>query len=345
MARLTQKEIAKRAGVSQATVSLIVNASPLALERIPAETRERVERVIEDTGYVADPVARRMVKGENRILGVFTYEPAFPSGQADFYAPLLRGIEEAAEALGYDLLLLTAAARSPDGRKHLLDKNNRLRLADGCLLLGSQFDRDELAHLLKQDYPFVSVGRRDDAGGLVRYVGADYVSATRKLVRQAAALSHRKFGYVYAKGPAEALADRWRGFIEGLPGDAEIVYVNEKKPINVAETFDAVMASGATVVLFGELLDAVRFEELAVLRGVSVPDQLSIIVLGNDGGVERPGRKFLSFNVPRTDMARIATEMLVGLLQNRDEKGQIMLTCASIAGDTLGPAPAGGETA
>lgn len=107
--RLTQNDIAKLAGVSQATVSLVLNGAPTAIARIPAETRERVQAVIRKTGYVADPIARRMAKGLNRILGVFTYEPAFPSAQADFFTPFLLGIEEEAQQQAYDLLLLTSA--------------------------------------------------------------------------------------------------------------------------------------------------------------------------------------------------------------------------------------------
>ena len=78
--RLTQKDIARLAGVSQATVSLVLNGSADDTRRIPEQTRVRIQDVIARTGYVADPVARRMVKGRNDILGVFTYEPAFPSG-------------------------------------------------------------------------------------------------------------------------------------------------------------------------------------------------------------------------------------------------------------------------
>ncbi|MGH8815559.1 MAG: LacI family DNA-binding transcriptional regulator, partial [Achromobacter pestifer] len=64
--RLTQRDIARLAGVSQATVSLVLNNAGGNDGRIPVETRDRVNKVIRETGYVADPVARRMVKGLNR---------------------------------------------------------------------------------------------------------------------------------------------------------------------------------------------------------------------------------------------------------------------------------------
>jgi DNA-binding LacI/PurR family transcriptional regulator len=51
------------AGVSQATVSLVLNRAKAAEGRIPEDTRERVHKAIRETGYVADPIARRMAKG------------------------------------------------------------------------------------------------------------------------------------------------------------------------------------------------------------------------------------------------------------------------------------------
>ena len=155
--RLTQRDIARLAGVSQATVSLVLNNRSEATARIPAETRDRVLKVIRETGYVADPIARRMTKQRNRILGVFTYEPVFPSASGDFYHPFLVGIEERAERLGCDLLLFTSAPVT-DGRRRIFHENNRLRLADGCLLLGREIDRRRTGPAGRRGLP-VRLGR------------------------------------------------------------------------------------------------------------------------------------------------------------------------------------------
>lgn len=258
----------------------MLNEAKSAEGRIPPETRERVLKAIRDTGYVADPIARSMVKGANRILGVFTYQPAFPIVQADFYTPFLMGIEEEAERLSYDLLLMTAAARDDNGRKRIFGETGRLRLADGCLILGSQFDRDELAQLVAGDYPYVAVGRRDDAGGPVRYVGADYVTATHALVREALAAGHRRFAFIGATGPAESISDRWRGFLAAIEGAAELVYSHESENGDPAEQLAAVRASGASVVFCrGGRSGGLR--QSCPCPGVSVPADLSIVVLGS----------------------------------------------------------------
>ncbi|WP_105385334.1 LacI family DNA-binding transcriptional regulator [Neorhizobium alkalisoli] len=334
--RLTQHDIAKLAGVSQATVSLVLNGAPTALARIPQETRERVQHVIRTTGYVADPIARRMAKGLNRILGVFTYEPAFPSEQADFFTPFLLGIEEQAQAQNYDLLLLTGAGVGRE-RKIFAD-GNRLRIADGCLVLGREFDRAELKRLVSGDYPFVAIGRREDAGGPVPYVGGDYTNGTRALVEKARAFGHEKLAYVGPNGSAESVVDRWRGFSQAVTEGAELVFHINEVGQPAGEALEAIVASGATAVFFVELADAVRVEAAARERGLSLPEDFSSVVLGSHVRAERSHVQFTSFNIPREEMGREATAMLVRRIEGATPVEQILLSCEPVEGETLGPA-------
>jgi DNA-binding LacI/PurR family transcriptional regulator len=337
--RLTQRDIARLAGVSQATVSLVLNGAVSAEGRIPQETRERVNKVIRDTGYVADPVARRMAKGLNRILGVFTYEPAFPSAQADFFAPFLLGIEEAAQELGYDLLLLTGSAGG--AKRKMFGDNTRLRLADGCLVLGREFDRGELERLVAGDFPFVAVGRRDDAGGPVPYVGGDYASSTAALVDRVRGLGHTRIAYVGPSSGAESTIDRWAGFSGAIAGLHLVAHIPDVGQ-DGSKTLDFLVGSGATAVFFTELADAIQVDQAARRRGISVPGALSIVVLGNHIRAEQTVRRFTSFSIPREAMARAATQMLVRRVESDAPVEQILLPCEPVEGETLGPA--GGAT-
>ena len=332
--RLTQRDIARLAGVSQATVSLVLNDAKAAEGRIPDETRERVQKAIRETGYVADPIARRMAKGLNRILGVFTYEPAFPSAQADFFAPFLFGIEETAQTLGYDLLLLTGAP-SQRGKRKIFHENNRLRLADGCLILGREFDRAELKRLVQGDYPFVAVGRRDPVGAPVPYVGADYVTGTAEMVRRAKAKGHTRLAYVGPGKGAESSVDRWAGFTAAL-GDAELALHITEVGGPALPVLEAIRRSGATVAFFTELADAVVVEAAARSQMLSVPGDLSIVVLGSHIRPVQSGTRFTTFSIPREEMARRATQMLAERIEANSEGGQVLLACEPVEGETLG---------
>jgi DNA-binding LacI/PurR family transcriptional regulator len=346
---VTQQDIARMTGVSQATVSLVLNGRADADVRIAVETRERVLQAIRRTGYVADPIARRLAARNNRILGVFTSEPAFPSGSGDFYHPFLVGIEQAAEGLGCDLLLLTSAP-VVDGRRRIFDESNRLRLADGCVLLGRALHRDELTRLVTEGQPFVSVGRRDDAGGPVPYVGADYPAATAALVSRAADAGHRRLAYLGqgntplgAEPIPESHADRARGFdaavaAAGLTGRQE--QVAGRSP---AELLDALLVNGVTAAFVEEYADGVAIAQVAGERGLRIPADLSILALGDPTRPVAADLDISGFRIPRRQMGWQAVEVLSGLLEGGPQAVggtvQRLLPCEPVEGRTLAPPP------
>ncbi|WP_376807292.1 LacI family DNA-binding transcriptional regulator [Catellatospora aurea] len=342
--RVTQQDIARMTGVSQATVSLVLNGRSDADVKLSAETREKVLRAIAETGYVADPIARRLAARHNRIIGVFTYEPVFPSANSDFYHPFLVGIEQQAEVLGCDLLLMTSAP-VVDGRRRIFHGDNRLRLADGSVLLGRTIDRTDLARLLAEEIPFVSIGRRDDAGGPVPYVGADYAAATSEIVRRAVALGHDRLAYLGLGAGPESWADRGRGFREAVAqaaaygahyappgdpvepaGDAAIVVRD------TAAVLDAALAAGVTAVVAEEHADGVALYELARERGVS----LSVATLGEPTRAALPTAvEFTSLRIPRQAMGAQAVEVLTALIEGAPGERQRLLPCEVVSGETL----------
>nr|WP_114947352.1 LacI family DNA-binding transcriptional regulator [Microvirga calopogonii] len=335
---VTQRDVARIAGVSQATVSVVLNGQTNALERIPLETRDRVARVIRETGYVADPIARRMVNKQNKIVGVFSYEPVFPSAQADFFLPFLLGIEQGAQSQSYDVLLFTSAG-GEGGRRRIFTDNNRLRLADGCIILGREFDREELAQLVAGGYHFVAIGRRDDAGGPVPYVGVNYATATAALVRQAFEFGHHAFAYVGRKTGIEASFDRWEGFDRATRSATAAIVVGGDDPRSAGSLISDLRDAGITVIFYEDLADAVHGAEAARSLGLRIPDDLSFVALGNPTRPVPTQMNFTGFHIPREEMGRLAVEMLADALEGRPHQRQRLLACELVRGATLGPAP------
>ncbi|GAB3260085.1 LacI family DNA-binding transcriptional regulator [Kineosporia babensis] len=334
--RLTQRDIARMTGVSQATVSLVLNGRADGEVRIAPETRDRVLRAIQESGYVADPIARRLAARDNRIIGVFGYEPVFGAGSAHFYHPFLVGIEEQAEAQGSDLLLLTSAP-VVEGRRRIFQGGNRIRLADGCILLGRSLDPEDLQRLLSDGLPFVSVGRREDAGGPVPYVGADYRSAVEELVTMAAGLGHDRMAYLGEGGGPESWSDRMTGFRQGT-SVAKVGIRHERGP-DLSAALDSLLQDGVTAVLVEEYSDAVALAQLAGDRGLEVPQDLSVLTLGQ---ATRPGPggkrlEFTGFEIPRHQMGAEAVQVLTGLIDGTGDRPQRLLPCRVVAGATLAP--------
>ena len=337
--RVTQQDIARMTGVSQATVSLVLNERDDPAVRIAPETRERVLQAIRRTGYAADPIARRLTAQRNRFLGVFTYEPVFPVGAGDFYHPFLVGIEECAERIGCDLLLFTSAP-VVDGRRRIFDQENRLRLADGCILLGRWLDPRELARLVAEGQPFVSVGRRDDAGGPVPYVGADYPAATAAQVRRAVELGHRRLAYVGQGAGIESYTDRLRGFREAAD-DAGVEGVHlTTADADAPAVLDDILQGDYTCVFVEEYADGAALAAAAGHRGLRVPDDLSFVALGDPTRPVDTDLDFTGFRIPRRDMGWQAVEVLSAILNSSGEPTQRLLACEAVTGETLAVARA-----
>ncbi|MEV0089429.1 LacI family DNA-binding transcriptional regulator [Saccharopolyspora sp. NPDC050642] len=326
--RLTQRDIARMAGVSQATVSLVLNNRRDGNVRIAPETRAQVLEVIRKTGYVANPIARRLHDRRNRILGVFTYETVFPSTRANFYQPFLEGIEERAEDVGCDLLLFTSA-KAAGARRRIFSDDSRVRLADGSLLLGRTVDRDDLAQLLAEGIPYVSIGRRDDAGGPVPHVGADYRTAVRDLVDRAVALGHRGFAYVGPGAGAESSADRLQGFHEAVAAHGvQGVHVQTAR-------LDQLREAGVTAVLTEEVSDGAAIVLAGRARGLAVPGDLAVLSLGAATRPAPDDVALTGFRIPRREMGRRAVQALTEALEHGTTP-QELLPCEFVEGATLG---------
>lgn len=343
--RVTQTDVAVLAGVSQATVSFVLSGRTPSGVRISEETRQRVLDAIRITGYSANPVAQRLAGGSNQILGVFTYEATFPRGGRDFYGPFLVGIEQAAEQIGVDLLLFTSARVVEGSRRLARNGWQRLGTADGCLLLGQHEERAELQHMLDTNYPFVFVGRRESDGGRLPYVGADYLSATRKAVLRAADLGHRSIGYVGARTTDQPTLDRVSGYRAGmadrnLPPQFVELATTEQTAAEIA-------ARGLSAVLLAPENDPDELRlALSALR-IRIPEDLSVLLLGQPHHRLPGPTRWSGFTIPRQQMGARALLLLSRLAGTPTAEGSHvspdlhqLLECIDVPGETI-MAPSG----
>ena len=343
--RMTQRRIAELAGVSQAVVSLVLNGKADEASRIPAETSARVMKVIRDTQYTVDPAARRLAGAGNEIIGIFTYEPAFPTEAQDFYTPLLAGIEAEAEALGCDLLMFTSAPVH-DGRRVLLHQNNRLRLSDGCLLLGLAMEAGELERLVDDGFPFVAVGRRDVPG--VPYVGLDYVTPTAALVRQAAEAGHHRLTYLHLDSAGESVLDRQRGVREGADtAGVEVALRTVTSADLTADLVDELLRGGTTAVVVESAEHAETLWQVATNLGLEVPRDLSMVVLSEHARPRPESPEFTRLRPLRSLLGARSLQLLSRLLHDPglpEDERRVLIDCETVAGDTLRPPKASGRT-
>lgn len=334
--RVTQRQIAELAGVSQATVSMVLNERRDGPARIPDSTRQRVLRLIQETQYVADPSARRLAGMDSHIVGVFTYEPAFPSESQDFYAPLLTGIEAEAEELGCDLLVFTSAPVT-DGRRRLFSGRSRLRLADGVLLLGVEMDADELDRLVDEAFRVVAVGRRESPR--VPYVGIDYMTAAKTLVRRAVDLGHERVLSLHLGTGGESVHDRRAGVLAGVEGTGAEITELVAGSEDLERAWDAVARLHPTLVIVEDTTLAEQLVARADREGMAVPERLSVVGLSAPDRRGPVGARLTSLDPPRIELGRRCLALLRRLLSGEDrpegEELRSLLPCPVHDGQTL----------
>jgi DNA-binding LacI/PurR family transcriptional regulator len=341
-ARPRQAEVAKAAGVSQATVSLVLGGKERGAT-ISDETRRRVLDVARELGYAPDPAARRLAAARNNLLGVFSFTATFPTDVQHSYYPFLVGVEQEAAEQGYDLVLFTGSSSGGAGAG-VPDALSRVRLADGCLFLGRHAPTAELRRLVDDGFPVVHLGRRQEPEGLA-WVGADYVSASREVVARLAAQGHRRIVLVREDDEAPASTDRERGFHEGLAeagldaGPRAVFRTADPAGCLTVERLNAWREDGVTAIVAEEtdtggawraLLGAVR------TAGWSCPGDISLALLG-DPPADLAGEPTpTGFEIPRGRLGRAAVRRLTALVvgETADEP---LVMCPHRPGTTSGP--------
>lgn len=335
--RVTQADVARLAGVSQATVSLVLQqGADLQKARVGDVTRQRVLEAIRTTGYTVNPLAQGLARGRNRMVGVFTYESVFPKSSADFYYPFLEGIESAAESLGLDLLLFTSAPSRGSDRRNLADTGwNRVGMTDGCLLLGRQDDKYDTRALIAQRFPFVFLGRRDWTTHEVPYVGADYRSATQHLVQHLLSLGHDRIAFLGDLGESESSLDRVLGYREAMTDAGLRPMLFNNAALTESEAVDAFVRNGASAVLLGPDCRPDSIRAVAEEQGLHVPTDLSLAVLGQPTTALADEHQWTGFRIPREQMGYAALQLLAGLIEEQKELDMHQLVpCAFVEGET-----------
>lgn len=333
-------DVAKLAGVSEGTVSVVLNNRVGENVRVSTEKQALIWEAVRKLGYVANPMAQSLAGGQNHIIAVFTFESIFPIDSRNFYYPFLVGIEEEADAQGYDILLVTGSNGAKNGGRSIYQNGvNRLNRADGAILLGHG-DRQEVQHLLEENYPFTFVGRRDSPNDNISYVAVDYISATLEVVEYLRQKGHRKIVYLRSTRHTEASQDRETGIQQSLNQNAFSGVIWQGTPQQLtSEHIKTYIAQDYTAFVAEDDELGRRLLMLAEQMNLKCPDDFSLAVLGNPLSpmVEVPN--WISFNIPRREMGREAFKLLISLLklpvEERDKPLRKVLSCTFHEGDSV----------
>jgi DNA-binding LacI/PurR family transcriptional regulator len=150
--RVTSHDVARRAGVSRTTVSLVLNRSNAV--SLSPETRERVLAAAAELRYTPDSAARMLVRGATETIGLLVSHPELLLFDA-FVPQVLLGISRVADGHGYRVLLEPVPKGQDPNRYLKLVEGRRI---DGLIVLNPQTEDPQLAALVERRYPVVLLG-------------------------------------------------------------------------------------------------------------------------------------------------------------------------------------------
>ncbi len=300
--RPTLEDVAERAGVSRALVSIVMRDVPGASE----QTRARVRRAADEIGYRPDPRARRLRQHRTKLIGV-----TFTAGQ-EFHADLVDGVYVAAEELGYDVVLsgVTPHRDEPRALRTLIDDR-----CEGLVLIGPEMPARQLGDLAAK-VPVVVVARRVRGVDAVR---SDDVAGAALGMDHLLGLGHRRIVYLDG-GRAAGAAERRRGYLravraEGLPELTHPGGLTEREGAAAASAMLESQALPSAVFAFNDRC-ALGVMDVLIRAGVPVPQQVS--VLGFDDS-PLAGLAHIDLTTIRQDSAGLARAAVQRLVARLDE--------------------------
>ena len=150
--KITSYDVARRAGVSRTTVSMVLNHSKAVV--LSAQTRARVLQAAADLGYKPNSAARMLVKGHTETIGLVISNPDILPHDG-FMHQLLLGISRVNRAHGFHVLLEALQAGDTTRSYQSLVEERRI---DGLIVLNPRTDDADLKALVERDFPLVLVG-------------------------------------------------------------------------------------------------------------------------------------------------------------------------------------------
>ena len=302
------KDVAAAAGVSVATVSRVLSGAAAVSEK----TEEAVRAAAKRLGYHPNLLGRNLRCNRTKVILVMLV-----SLQNTFCSSVIRGIEGAAEAAGYSIMVCVTHGLPESERKYLDFVRNRL--ADGIIILNSSLSGDEM-RALSRDIPVVQCCEYSDVSD-TPFVSIDNESAAYESVSRLIDAGRRKIAFIGVNNnyisSEQRLAGYKRALAEGgLPFDAGLVVWGNYGYRNALRGFGEFLDSGSAPDAVFAISDRMAAGAISALlqRGISIPEQVSVIGFDNTDITYMFTPKITTVAQPQTELGAAAFSSLSALI-------------------------------
>ena len=310
---ITIYDVAKKAGVSMATVSRVVNGNP----NVKPGTRKKVMEVIDELDYRPNAVARGLASKKTTTVGVI-----IPDVTNVYFSSLARGIDDVATMYKYNIIL----ANSDGNEEKEIQVFNTLlaKQVDGIIYMGTHLTEKLREQIKRSKTPVVLAGSIDHKNEIVS-VHVDYVKAVKEAVNNLLAHGDKRVAFVSGplnypingeyrlKGYKEALAEN------GIDFDQDLVFETNDSYRAGETLWPALSAAHANAAFVADDELATGVLNGAVDAGAQIPAEFEVIT-GNDSKLTQIVRpKLSSITQPLYDIGAVAMRCLTKMMNKEDE--------------------------
>lgn len=310
--RVTSIQVARRAGVSQSAVSRVFTPGA----SVSKTTRAKVERAAEELGYRPNVLARAMITGKSRIIGLVV---AYLENQ--FYPQVVERLSVALQNEGYHVLVFMSSPTVGDVQdvmKEILDYQ-----VDAIVLASVSMSSVLAKRCHEHGIPVVLFNRVQDDPGMSSVATNNHLGG-RVIAARFAADGHRRIGYIAGLEEASTQRDREAGFRAGL---AEAGLELAARELGNFE-YGAARAAALEMFAGGDYPDAVfvcndhmAFAVMDVLRfklGLRVPDDVAVAGFDDVPIAAWPAYDLTSYRQPINRLVARTVDILLKRVDDRD---------------------------
>jgi LacI family transcriptional regulator len=328
----TIKDVARRASVSIATVSYVLNGT----RNVRPETRRKVLAAAQALAYAPNSAARSLVVGQSSLLGLVVSDIRNP-----FFPELTVGFQDAANFAGLDEVMINTnydAQRTRNALSRLL----ALQVA-GVAVLTSQIDREVMAMLSDRRVcaVFLDLGK---VGPGVSRIAVDYEQGIGAAVEYVLQLGHQRIGFIGGAPNLASAQRRRKAFLAGMEkaGIAEYRVIDSNFTVEggYVACSRLLAAFPATAIIAANDLMAIGAMHCAQDRKIRVPEDLSIIGFDDISFARFTQPALTSVALPRVEIGRVAFEALFAMMNDPNRAGvERRIATALAVRDSTAPAP------
>ncbi|EHL15870.1 hypothetical protein HMPREF9630_02001 [Peptoanaerobacter stomatis] len=314
---VTIKDVARMSGVSISTVSRVINDS----KPVSSNIRDRVFKVIEETGYVPNPVARSLVMKKSQLIGVIT-----PGSSQYTMSEFLNGVEEIARMYEYDTILCNTYCESSKEIAYVdLLKSKQVA---GIIFITQNINEELDKKLKKSAIPTVyyTLGTPMIPG--IDYVDVDRVEAFVKLIEKVTDKDDRDIIYLRPEKKEDDYKESSKEEILKKALKKKNIKLSKCKIIYGADTVEktyklveSAMKKNKNIKSIISSIDEATLGSLYYLQdnGKAVPDDVKVAQVYETQitKIIRPG--ITSISLPLYDMGAVCARMIVKDIENREK--------------------------